>query len=1616
MTILREIWASRGEGRERDFKIVYVAPMKALAAEMVRNFSAKLGRITELGVRLRVRELTGDMQLTPRELRETQVLVTTPEKWDVVTRKATDTSVSSLVRLLIIDEVHLLHEERGAVLETLVARTLRLAESTQSPIRIVGLSATLPNYLDVAHFLRVRPATGLIHRGAEARPVPLETRYIGVKSSNEFALKRAQTDVAFDKVVASLRGGHQVLVFVHSRKDTYGTARTFVELATARGLTDLLLPADPGLRTKRATAERTGPISRSRNKQLREVFAAGLLIHHAGMLREDRTASERLFRDGLARVLVCTATLAWGVNLPAHTVVIKGTKVYNSGKGKFVELGMLDVQQIFGRAGRPQYDTTGEGIIITGLPELPHYLALLTNQLPIESRFQERIADHLNAEVVLGTVSNLNEAVQWLSYTYLYTRMLKNPLMYGITWQELQQDPQLVAKRLELVVAAAKTLHNCQLIRFNPDVGLLAPTDSGRIASHFYIRHETFEEPFATANLSPLMSDADIFRALCDASEFEQITVRDDELKELDRLQADACVIPVDAVENSRGKVSCLLQAHISRSRLDTFSLVSDAAYVAQNGARLLRALFELAVRRGWPTLAERVMRFALSLDHRVWHFQHPLRQLGHRYCSDDMAYRLERAGRTTASIESLRDLSTGELASLLRTNNAAASALAATAASFPSVELEAQLHPVTPTIVRITVTLRATQRGWNAAMLGGSSSLPYWLWVSDPESERMHHVEQVYLSAKARSVDLTFVVPIGRPLPSQYLITAQSTRFLHASSTIGVPFDSVLLPRAGGAGPTLTPLLDLVPLPKSALAWPDLEAAYPWSHFNPMQTQVFHTLRHCDTSVLLGAPTGAGKTVAAEIAMARVFRSVPEGTTPGKIVYVGPLKALVRERRAGWTKLFGAQLGKPVVELTGDAAPDARALRGASIIVTTPEKFDCVSRQWRDRAFVRQISLVIFDEVHLLGAEGTRGAVLEGLVARLRNVCPTVRFVALSTALANPSDVADWLGVDAYTGIYNFSPAVRPVPLEAHIQGFPGRAYCPRMATMNKPCFEAIMTHAPAAPTLIFVASRRQTRLTAMDLVGFLARSDAPRQFVGDASDHELAEETLASSISDDHVRHALGYGIGMHHAGLPESDRQIVERLFAEGHIRVLVSTSTLAWGVNLPAHLVIVKGTEYFDGRAGRYVDFPVTDVLQMMGRAGRVQFDTSAVAVIMVAEAKKNFYKKFLYEPFPLESSLPDILCDLLNAEVVAGTIQSEEHALRYLTWTFFYRRLVQNPSYYGCTMPVEAVRQQRMYLDLAPAHTSAAAKAEKALRVKERAAIRRHLETMVRDASSALAESGCVDVSPDGSLYAPTDTGRIACLYYLSHLTLRRFSADLTPDTAFPDVLRLVSQAEEFAELPVRHSEDETNARLDKDSTTTRHRISTWTTPDDPHAKASLLLQLHLSRGTPPVSDYRLDLKSVLDQSMRVARALVEVAALRGWLQPTLAGIALMQAMKQAAWPDAGAARSPGARWMPRSVRIERDGRRRVRLTVPQGAPTVEHAPAFPKDPGPLRYFLVLVDTTASSVVELASVRLNSWHTWATQLDQEEEDNESRPLTLYARPDSAIGYDLVEEGL
>ena len=577
--------------RTEDFKIVYIAPMKALAAEI----TGKLGkRLAWLGVQ--VREFTGDMHLTKTEIVQTQIIVTTPEKWDVVTRKSTgDTELVQKVRLLIIDEVHMLHDERGAVIESLVARTQRQVESTQSLIRIVGLSATLPNYVDVADFLKVNRMAGLFYFDASFRPVPLEQHFIGVKGKAGTKTSRDNLEsTSFEKVKDMLQRGHQVMVFVHSRKETVTAARAFYQMAIDQGCTDLFLPREqPGSEMAKKDMQK------SKGRELRDLFQKGFGTHHAGMARSDRNLVERLFGENILQVLCCTATLAWGVNLPAAAVVIKGTQIYSAQEGKFVDLGILDVLQIFGRAGRPQFQDTGIGFICTTHDKLPHYLAAVTQQQPIESRFSSKMVDNLNAEIALGTVTSVPEAVQWVGYSYLFVRMQRNPLTYGTDWAEIRDDPQLVQRRRDMIIKAAKVLQQSQMIIYNESTDELRAKDVGRIASQYYIL-QTSIEIFNTM-MRPQATEADILKMISMSGEFDSIQSRDNESKELSKLKDESVRCEIEG-ENDQphAKTNILLQSFISRAHIEDFALVSDSAYVAQNAARICRALFMIALNRRW--------------------------------------------------------------------------------------------------------------------------------------------------------------------------------------------------------------------------------------------------------------------------------------------------------------------------------------------------------------------------------------------------------------------------------------------------------------------------------------------------------------------------------------------------------------------------------------------------------------------------------------------------------------------------------------------------------------------------------------------------------------------------------------------------------------------------------------------------------------------------------------------------------------------------------------------------------------------------------------------------------------------------------------------------------
>jgi ATP-dependent DNA helicase HFM1/MER3 len=240
-----------------------------------------------------------------------------------------------------------------------------------------------------------------------------------------------------------------------------------------------------------------------------------------------------------------------------------------------------------------------------------------------------------------------------------------------------------------------------------------------------------------------------------------------------------------------------------------------------------------------------------------------------------------------------------------------------------------------------------------------------------------------------------------------------------------------------------LTPVVQGIQL-RSTSELPDrLRSVFKFPIFNAIQSKCLPCAFGSDDNLIVSAPTGSGKTVIMELAICRLIMQAQGQDF--KVVYQAPTKSLCSERYNDWQKKFGA-LSLECAELTGDTDYDhLRSVQKASIIITTPEKWDSVTRKWKDHAkLMRIVKLFLVDEVHILKDE--RGATLEAVVSRMKSAVTSIRFVALSATVPNSDDIAVWLGKGPTTQHLParrevFGENFRPVQLEKHVYGYEGRA-----------------------------------------------------------------------------------------------------------------------------------------------------------------------------------------------------------------------------------------------------------------------------------------------------------------------------------------------------------------------------------------------------------------------------------------------------------------------------------------------------------------------------------------------------------------------------------------------
>jgi replicative superfamily II helicase len=500
----------------------------------------------------------------------------------------------------------------------------------------------------------------------------------------------------------------------------------------------------------------------------------------------------------------------------------------------------------------------------------------------------------------------------------------------------------------------------------------------------------------------------------------------------------------------------------------------------------------------------------------------------------------------------------------------------------------------------------------------------------------------------------------------------------------------------------------------------PEFADAFGFEQFNEMQRAALPAILEGDANVVASAPTASGKTALAELAICKCLR---EG---GTALFVAPLRALTNEKEAEWERF--ESLGYSVYVVTGERDLHPRRAERADILVMTPEKLDSATRKHDSPryGFVTGVACCVIDEVHLLDSD-RRGGVLEVTISRLRRLCEP-RIVALSATMPNVGEVAEWLDAPP-DSTFDFGDEYRPVPLEAEVRTYTHgeNAFADKYRRLYR-ALDLVEPHVrEAGQALVFVASRQDTVRAAEKARDEIAERDVP---VGTRGEYDFHTETQV--LENQTLRNSVLDGVAFHHAGLSKSDKDHVEQWFREGTVKLLFSTSTLAWGVNLPARCVVIRDTKYHDPLEGE-VDMSPLDVLQMLGRAGRPGYDDAGYAWVVCDRADAEKYRKLLREGTPIESRLAADLDTHLNAEIAMGTIRNAGDVTAWLETTFAFVR----------------------------ARNAAEPDAEADLRE----GVSGTLDSLVTD--------GFVERDADGGVSA-TSLGTLASAYYLRLPTARRF--------------------------------------------------------------------------------------------------------------------------------------------------------------------------------------------------------------------------------------------------
>ena len=407
----------------------------------------------------------------------------------------------------------------------------------------------------------------------------------------------------------------------------------------------------------------------------------------------------------------------------------------------------------------------------------------------------------------------------------------------------------------------------------------------------------------------------------------------------------------------------------------------------------------------------------------------------------------------------------------------------------------------------------------------------------------------------------------------------------------------------------------------------------YPFEKFNPVQSQVIPHIFE-NKNMVISANTSAGKTICAELLMDEILKNNK------KILYTSPLKSLTQEKYNDWQKRYPNQ---KISILTGDyilTPKKQKELTKANIILATTEMVDSRTRlmETEKNFWLNEIGLVIIDEAHILATN--RGHAVETGIMRFTSINPEAKILFLSATMPNVIELSDWLSSLNQKETTIIFSKWRPVKLDINYEEY-SIAY-----------FK--MGHED------YWTNQERKKQKAVEIV--LSKSD--EKFLIFVHDKNTGRDIVKRLRIE-------GIQTEFHNADLELKERIKTEKSFQnrKNGIRVLVSTSTLAYGRNLPARNVIIVGVH----RGLNKVDS--MDIIQESGRAGRFGIDDAGFVYLIIPEGTTNHWEKVFENPRVVNSVLNEkaTLAFHVLAKIQTRNIKNESDLFSWYKRSLAYKQ-------------------------------------------------------------------------------------------------------------------------------------------------------------------------------------------------------------------------------------------------------------------------------------------------------------------------------------------------------